>query len=250
MSAVGLCVLLTGSGLAQQTSPPHEASQHSSSHDASLDHGGADHQLATGVVLWEGSPAGIAYSEFNHHFSGIFILLVGMTELWGALGIGLLAWSRFLLPLAMLGAGGHLLIWSDHEAWPIGSLSFAQTFFGGDWEMLEHKIYAALLLSVGAIEGLRWSDRLRHALWTIPFPAFAIVGGLMLFLHSHGVHPSAHKIALDHAIMGTMAVAAGFCKLVSMRTAAKAGAAGSSRWNLAWAGFIVLIGLQLLFYSE
>ncbi len=106
------------------------------------------------------------------------------------------------------------------------------------------------MLSVGAIEGLRWSDRLRHVLWTVPFPAFAIIGGLMLFLHDHGVHPAAHKIALDHATMGTMAVAAGFCKLVSVRTATKAGAAGSSRWNLVWAGFIVLIGLQLLFYSE
>ncbi len=136
VSAVGLCVLLASPGLAQQTSPPHETSQRSSSHDASLDQRGIDHQSATGALLWEGSPAGIAYSEFNHHFSGIFILLVGMTELWGALGIGLLGWSRFLLPLAMLGAGGHLLIWSDHEAWPIGSLSFAQTFFGGDWEML------------------------------------------------------------------------------------------------------------------
>ncbi len=227
---------------------PAIAQSGDSSHNAALVHGSL-HDLSTGPQ-WEGSPQGIAYSEFNHHFSGIFILLVGVTELWGALGIGLLAWSRFLLPLAMLGAGGHLLIWSDHEAWPIGSLSFAQTFFGGDWEMLEHKIYALLLLSVGAIEGLRWSDQLRHTLWTIPFPAFAIVGGLMLFLHSHGVHPSAHKIALDHAIMGMMAVAAGFCKLVSVRTATKAGAAGSSRWNLAWAGFILLIGIQLLFYSE
>ncbi|MGH7259117.1 MAG: hypothetical protein ACREI9_00360 [Nitrospiraceae bacterium] len=230
-------------------SAPHESSLISAPREAPHDHGGS-HQPAAGMSQWEGSPAGVQYSEHNHHFAGIFILLVGLTELWGALGIGLLAWSRFLLPMAMCGAGGQLLIWSDHEAWPIGSLSFAQTVLGGDWEILQHKTYAMLLLSVGAIEGLRWSGRLRHGLWVIPFPVFAIIGGLMLFLHSHGVHPSAHKIAMDHAIMGTMAVAAGFCKLVSMRTTTKTVAARPSRWELSWAGFILLIGLQLLFYSE
>lgn len=211
-------------------------------HVASHDHAASPH--------WEGSPAGVQYSDRNHHLAGIFILLVGLTELWGALGIGLLARARFLLPMALWGAGVHLLVWSDHDAWPIGSLSFTQTLFGGDWEMLQHKTYAMLLLSIGTIEWLRWSDRLRHMLWVIPFPIFAVIGGLMLFLHSHGVHPSAHKIAIDHAIMGTMAVAAGFCKLVPVRTVAEAGAACASRWDLAWASFIVLIGLQLLFYTE
>ena len=37
----------------------------------------------------------------------------------------------------------------------------------------------------------------------------------MLFGHSHGFHPSAQKIAMHHAIMGTMAVTAGSTKLVS-----------------------------------
>jgi putative copper resistance protein D len=71
----------------------------------------------------------------------------------------------------------------------------------------------------------------------------------MLFLHSHGDHPSAQKIALHHAAMGTMAILAGTGKLVSMRTM-PAQPADPPRWSLAWAGFILLIGIQLLFYSE
>jgi putative copper resistance protein D len=78
---------------------------------------------------------------------------------------------------------------------------------------------------------------------------FAVIGGLMLFGHSHGVHPSAHNIAMDHAIMGTMAVTAGSSKLLSdwFRSPSHARV---SKWELLWAGLIVLIGMQLLMYSE
>ncbi len=241
-----LLILIAGPLCAQ----PGDAS-HETAHDRGEAHGDshASHTSAPGPH-WEGSAEGVAYSNFNHHLSGIFILVIGLTELWGALGVGMLAWSRFLLPVAMLGAGISLLIWSDHEAWPIGSMSLAQTLLGGDWEILQHKAYAVLLLSVGTIEGLRWLGGLRHVFWSLPFPAFAIVGGLMLFLHSHGDHPSAQEIAMDHAIMGTLAVAAGFCKLVSVRTVAKGNGNHAARWELAWAGCILLVGLQLLFYSE
>ncbi len=240
---ITLLILIAGPVSAQHDEASHGTAQsHGEAH-------GDSHILAPGPH-WEGSAEGVAYSNFNHHLSGIFILVIGLTELWGALGVGMLAWSRFLLPVAMLGAGISLLIWSDHEAWPIGSMSLAQTLLGGDWEILQHKAYAVLLLSVGAIEGLRWLGGLRHVFWSLPFPAFAIVGGLMLFLHSHGDHPSAQEIAMDHAIMGTLAVTAGFCKLVSVRTVAKGNGNHAARWELAWAGCILLVGLQLLFYSE
>jgi len=78
---------------------------------------------------------------------------------------------------------------------------------------------------------------------------FAIVGGLMLFGHSHGVHPSAEKIAMYHAMMGTMAATAGSFKLLSdwFRSLLHV---RSHAWEWLWAGLIVLIGMQLLMYSE
>ena len=245
-----LPIALTVSCFASPGFAQHGETSHGSSHEVASEHehghdGGADKGSH-----WEGSPEGIAYSERNHHLAGIFILLIGLTELWGALGVGLLAWSRLLLPLAMVGAGSYLMIWSDHDAWPAGSMSLAQTLFGGDWEILQHKIYAFLLLSVGMVEGIRWRGRMKRKLWSIPLPLFAVVGGLMLFLHSHGDHPSAQKIALDHAIMGSLAIAGGFCKLVSAREAADADSIRASRWDMGWAAAVTLIGLQLLFYSE
>jgi len=230
-----LAVLLSAPLPAQPPTGAGEAAHHPTA-------SGHDHAGTLGRV-WEGSPEGKAYSEFNHHMAGVFVLLIGLSELRYALALTTMAWTRLLLPTAMLGAGAFLLIWSDHEAWPIGSLGFVQTFFGPDWEIIQHKLYAILLLAVGSIELLRRTGRLAPAWWKMPLPALAIIGGLVLFLHSHGAHPAAHKIAIHHTIMGTMAIAAGSSKLVSE-------APDRSRWGLAWACLILLIGVQLLLYSE
>ena len=209
-----------------------------------------EHHAATGNRAgWEGSIAGVAFSEFNHHLIGMLVLIIGLSELRHALAMSFWAWTRFLLPGALLTSGFFLLVWSDHNAWPIGSLSFMQTFFGSDPEIFQHKSYALLSLTTGAIELLRRLGQIRHAAWVAPLPLFAIIGGLMLFGHSHGVHPSAAKIAMDHAIMGTMAVTAGSSKLLSdwFRSPSHA---GLSKWELPWAVLILLIGIQLLLYSE
>jgi len=210
------------------------------------------HSTATAVPQWDGSPDGKAYSEFNHHMAGVFVLLIGLSELRGALGVAMLAWSRFLLPVAMLGAGGFLMIWSDHDAWPIGSLSFAQTFFSDDFETVQHKLYAILLLGVGSIEFLRRMGRIKHMAWGIPLPLFALIGGMMLFLHSHGMHPSAHKIAFHHSVMGTMAILAGVCKITAGYKSPGVGSdgAGRSAWAFAWSVLVLLIGVELLVYTE
>jgi putative copper resistance protein D len=218
------------------------AQSHDSSHEPAAHH----HDAPAAAGQWDGSPEGVAYSEFNHHLAGVFVLLIGLSELRGGLGVTMLAWSRFLLPLAMLGAGGYLIVWSDHEAWPIGYKSFAETYFSDDWETIQHKAYAILLLSVGAIEMLRRTDRVKHFAWGMPLPVFALIGGVMLFLHSHGTHPSAHQIAIHHAVMGTTAIVAGLCKV----TAGAKPQAGRSPWALAWAALVLLIGVELLIYSE
>ena len=36
-----------------------------------------DHHNRASVDGWEGSVQGVAYSEFNHHLAGLFVLLVG-----------------------------------------------------------------------------------------------------------------------------------------------------------------------------
>lgn len=225
------------------------SAQHQDSRDDST------HQHHSPTDGWDGSPAGKAYSEFNHHLAGVCVPFIGVSELRDGVGMTVLSWTRFLLPSAMLAAGAYLIVWSDHDAWPIGSRSVVETFFGGDVETLQHKLYALLLLAVGAIEWVIRSGRVRRRLWTIFLPAFAIVGGAFLFLHSHGTHPAAHKIAMHHTAMGVAAVLAGCCRAVSQYARApfpmtdpRPGA--RSGWLIAWASLVLVIGVQLLTYSE
>ena len=244
-SLVVLLLSLDGAPIfAQHGEPGHEAAAVGSS-----DHGHDHHALTLSPDSWEGSKAGMAYSEFNHHLAGLFVLLIGFTEMAQALRSSSLGWARMLLPVALLGMAAFLLIWSDHQAWPIGPLSFAETFFGNDHEILQHKTYGLLALTVGLIELCRRLDRLAHVSWMIPLPLFAMIGGIMLFAHSHGAHPAAQKIAMHHAVMGTLAVSAGSSKLASAWRGVFMGWS-RSRWETIWAGLILLIGLQLLVYSE
>jgi hypothetical protein len=236
-----LALLTAAPALAQLSAPLSHDSPHTVGHELHAHPGSAD--------VWEGSEKGIAFSERNHHIAGFMVVLMGLAELSHVLRLSSLRWARLLLPSTMLLAGLFVMIWSDHEAWPIGSLSFSETFSGEDQEILQHKMYGILALGVGSVELFRRLGRIGHKAWASPLPLMAIVGGLMLFGHSHGFHPSAQKIAMHHAIMGMMAVTAGSSKLVFTWVLPEE-RSGSTNWEWLWVSLILLIGAQLLIYSE
>jgi len=196
-----------------------------------------------------GSAEGIAYSEFNHRFAGLSDLLFGLAELATALQYPHLVWARFVLPGALGITGVFLFVWSDHDAWPIGSLSFAETFGGDDLEIIEHKLYSVLALVIAACETLRRTGRVRHPIWAAPLVFLVLIGSLLLFVHSHGNHPAMAKIELHHALLGAVGVCAALSKVLASWMP------GASqrlvKWaEAAWAGSVILFGLLLLIYSE
>ena len=198
---------------------------------------------------WEGSSQGVAYSEFNHRFAGLFVLLFGLAELGHALRYQLPFWTRLILPGALGVIGVYLLVWSDHDAWPIGSLSFVQTFFGQDQEIIQHKFYGVFGATAAVSEMLRRIGWAQHPAWAAPLVFLGLVGALLLFFHSHGNHPANHTIELHHALLGSLGVGAAISNAMISWTS-DASHRLVKRWEVAWAGFVILMGIQLLLYFE
>ena len=231
-----------GAGVRAQSSSEH----HQASVAASVTHGSHGKQGSDG---WEGSAEGIAYSEFNHHFAGLCDVTFGLAELGYALEYPLPFWTRLVLPAALGVVGGFLMIWSDHDAWPIGSMSFTESFFGQDWEVLEHKFYGMIALAIAFCEIFRRLGRVRHPAWAAPLVLLTLAGGLLLFVHSHGNHPAVARIELHHALLGTVGVCAGLSK--GMASWMPGASRQLVKWaEVAWAGSVILFGLLLLIYSE
>jgi putative copper resistance protein D len=230
-----------------QSASDHPLTEHLSApvmseptHEAHPDHGEGS---------WEGSAQGVAYSEFNHRFVGLCVLLFGLAELGHALQYSLPVWIRFVLPGTLAVIGPYLLIWSDHEAWPIGPLTFVQTFTGQDPEILQHKFYGVFSSLAAFSEALRRISWVRHPGWAVPLFILGMGGALLLFFHSHGEHPRNYAITLHHTLLGSFGVGAA----VSHAMVAWAFGLSSQtarKWELAWAGFVIAMGLQLLLYFE
>ena len=80
----------------------------------------------------------IAWSEYNHHWSGILVLLVGLAALLDGTGKVPLArhWPLLFLLLALF-----ILVRSDPEAWPLGEIGLLESL--RDPEVVQHKLAAA-----------------------------------------------------------------------------------------------------------
>src|SRR5262249_54676770 len=90
-----------------------------------------------------------AWSEFNHHWAGIFVLAMGLLALVHATGHA--RWARHW-PLVFLGLAGFLLVRNDPGAWPLGPLGFWEGMRYP--EVLQHRIFVLLVVAFGIFEWL------------------------------------------------------------------------------------------------
>jgi len=132
-------------------------------------------------------------SEFNHHLAGFLVVIAGLfllaegsvRERWPA--------ARHAWPLCFLLSGVFVFIFSDTELWPFASQSW---YFGltHHTEVLQHKVFALLLLVLGFIELQRARGVLKAGWSGWVFPTVAVAGSFMLLLHDHqgGMHGPNH----------------------------------------------------------
>jgi putative copper resistance protein D len=184
-----------------------------------------------------------AWSEFNHHWAGIFVLVMGLLALVHATGRA--RWARHW-PLVFLGLAGFLLVRNDPGAWPLGPLGFWESMRYP--EVLQHRIFVLLVIAFGIFEWLVRTDRVRVHGAALVFPLLCAVGGGLLLTHSHaGLNlKQEYLVEITHVPLGVLAMITGWSRWLELRLPAPSGRLAGHIWPVAF----TLIGVSLILYRE
>jgi copper resistance protein D len=187
--------------------------------------------------------ADIAWSDYNHHWAGLMVLVAGLLQLaWWS---GHAKWARHW-PLVFLALAAFIFLRADPENWPLGPNGFWESFDNS--EVLQHRTFAVLAIAFGLFEWAVRTDRIRSARAALVFPLICAVGGALLLAHSHSLANVKEELLVEliHTPLALLAVAAGGARWLELRLPAAERRAPSLIWPLCF----VLIGLLLLYYRE
>jgi len=225
-----------------------------SAHQAHQGHGGMSMPQSEGPI----TPAMRAKlladkneSEFNHHLAGFLVALPGLLILFQNPLVNRWPAIKYAWPACFLLSGIFLLVWSDTELWPFGDRQWLEAL-GHNTEVLQHKVYAVLLLGLGVIEWRRAGGALKSVWSGWVFPAVAIGGSALLLFHQHeaGMHGPDHmevmaRIQSEHLSYSLAGIGIGLTKgLAEVKT----------RWQRVFAKLFPLLmiafGVLLMLYRE
>jgi len=184
-----------------------------------------------------------AWSEYNHHWSGVFVLAMGLLALLHRSGRA--RWARHW-PLIFLGLAVFLFVRSDPGSWPLGPYGFWESMLFP--EVLQHRVFILLVVVFGIFEWMVRTGRLASPACALVFPLLCAVGGALLLTHSHASLnlKSEFLVEVTHAPLGMFGLAVGWARWLELRLSP-----GDDRLpGRMWAGALVAVGLLLVFYRE
>jgi putative copper resistance protein D len=190
--------------------------------------------------------ADIAWSEYNHHWAGLIVGLVGVLGLLNRAGV---RWARHW-PLAFLGLAVFLFFRSDPETWPMGDIGFLDSF--RDVEVVQHRFFVLLIVVFAFFEWrVRTAARVnRYAV--LVFPLLCAAGGTMLLTHSHAIANVKDQllIELTHTPLALAGIAAGWARWLEIRLSPRENPVAWQIASWVWPVCILFCGLLLLGYRE
>ncbi len=188
----------------------------------------------------------IVYSEMMHHIFGWLVLALSffliISKLWPEKSK---KWWRGG-PYVLFAGGVFLMIFSDTDSWP---LSHARPIY--DKEVLQHKIFATLMLAAGAVSFMRRkrsTSGVPGEGYHLGLALLALVGGGLLFTHVHSVAPYSNRaigVYLHHLTMGFIALCAGSASLW------EAFRPKGPKWRgYLWPSILIVESILLICYNE
>jgi copper resistance protein D len=186
----------------------------------------------------------IAWSEYNHHWAGVFVLAMGFLAL--AERSARLAPVARHWPLIFLGLAGFIFLRGDEEVWPLGRLGLIESL--RDPEIAQHRFFVLLIVLFGLFE---WRVRLgliKSAVAPYVFPLTTAVAGAFMLTHSHGLANPKEELLIEitHTPLALVGVAAGWARWLELRADGPTRRVASYVWPIAF----VVAGLLLFFYRE
>ena len=186
-----------------------------------------------------------SWSEYNHHWAGIIVCVIGLVALLGE--TVKLKWARNW-PLIFLGLALFLFLRSDPEVWPLGPNGFWVTF--ADPEVLLHRIFVALVIGLAIFEWRVQTDRVSSQASRLIFPALIAVASALLLTHSHSLGNIKEEVLaeMSHAPLAILGVTAGWSRWLEIRLPTENRVRTAMGWL--WPACFLAIGALLINYRE
>ena len=186
-------------------------------------------------------PVERAWSEYNHHWAGLFVLTMGVLACLERLGVR----PARHWPLVFFGMAAFMFVRNDPRAWPLGPAGFWESFMLPD--VLQHRTFVLLVLAFGVFEWMVRTDRLPLRPWGYVFPLLCAVGGGLLLTHSHAMFNLKVEFLSEvtHAPLGVLGAFTGWARWVELRLPEAGRGPG-------WLSTLCLtvVGVILLVYRE
>jgi putative copper resistance protein D len=187
--------------------------------------------------------ADIAWSEYNHHWAGIAVLLIGLLALAERARIA--PWARHW-PLIFVALAVFLFFRSDPEVWPLGDIGFLQSL--RDPEVVQHRIFVLLIAAFGIFEWRVRTGRIRRPGAALVFPLMIACGGALLLTHQHALSNIKDQLLIEitHVPLALCGITAAWARWLELRL----GPPGDRIAAWVWPVAFVLVGVVLLIYRE
>jgi putative copper resistance protein D len=188
------------------------------------------------------SAGDIAWSEYNHNWSGLCVLAMGLLGLIALTPGG--GWARHW-PLVFFALGLFILIRADPENWPLGPRGFWESFQAP--EVLQHRLAVLLVAAFAIFEWRVATGRSTRPWQALVFPAICMLGGALLFTHTHALGNIKEELLAEesHTAIAIFAIVAAGARWLQLRLPR-----APESLRFVWPVCFVLIGCFLTFYRE